>query len=275
MPSRSRTRVYVVTGASSGIGAAVAQRLSTHGHRLVLAARNEQALQEVAGRCQRNGSTTITLRTDVTVENDCRRLVDRTLEAFGRIDVLVNGAGASVPAEFDRITDWSIFERVWRVNCFGTINCTRFAWPYLKGNAGKRGGQVVGIGELAGRRGMPGGVADCASRFAQAGFLEALRIEAAEHDVTVTVVYPHVATSAMRQSGPNGAGRLARAAAPDAAGAVALEQCARRIVSAIESRRHELVISATGPLGRRIRLMANHWVDRLVRRRQRKEEPND
>jgi NAD(P)-dependent dehydrogenase (short-subunit alcohol dehydrogenase family) len=156
MPSRYRSKVFIITGASDGIGAELAQQLANRGHCLVLAARNEPALRDIAGRCQRNGSKAVAFKTDVTVEDDCRSLIDRTLEAFGRIDVLVNNAGVSMHARFDEITDWSTYERLWRVNCLGTIHCTRFAWPHLKAAPGKRGGQIVGINSLAGRTGVPG-----------------------------------------------------------------------------------------------------------------------
>ncbi len=218
MPSRYRSKVYVITGASDGIGAELALQLAERGHRLVLAARDEARLQAVAGQCQRHGAMAIAVRADVTVEDDCRRLIDRALEAFGRIDVLVNNAGVSMHATFDEIGDWSTYERLWRVNCLGTVNCTRFAWPYLKAAPGKRGGQIVGVSSLAGRTGVPGRTTYCASKFAQTGFLEALRIEAAEHGITVTVV-------AWWPPGSGGTAWMARARRPASRGSTRLARC--------------------------------------------------
>lgn len=266
MSSRYRTRIFVITGASDGIGAAIALQLADRGHRLVLAARNETALQAIAGQCQRSGSTAVAVKADVTVEDDCRRLVERALEAFGRIDVLVNNAGVSMHARFDEISDWSTYERLWRVNCLGTINCTRFAWPYLKAAPGKRGGQIVGINSLAGRTGVPGRTTYCASKFAQAGFLEALRIEAAEHGIAVTVVYPGVVDTEIRRRGLNGKGEPAGVSGLDEAGAMPVDECARQIVRAIEGRRRELVMTARGRLGLWLKLIAPGWVDNLARK---------
>jgi short-subunit dehydrogenase len=271
MSSRSRTRVFVITGASDGIGAELALQLAGQGHRLVLAARNEAALQEVAAQCQRDGGKAIVVRTDVTVEDNCRRLVDRTLEAFGRIDVLVNNAGMSMHARFDEITDWSTYERLWRVNCLGTINCTRFAWPHLKANPGKRGGQIVGINSLAGRTGVPGRTTYCASKFAQAGFLEALRIEAAEHGIVVTAIYPGVVATETRRRGLNGKGEVAGVSLLDERGAMPVEQCARLIIRAVDGGRRELVMTAKGRLGLWLKLAAPRWVDRLAVKALRKE----
>jgi len=275
MPSRYRSKVFIITGASDGIGAELAQQLANRGHCLVLAARSEPALLDIAGRCQRNGSKAIALRTDVAVEDDCRRLVDRALEAFGRIDVLVNNAGVSMHARFDEITDWSTYERLWRVNCLGTIHCTRFAWPHLKAAPGKRGGQIVGINSLAGRTGVPGRTTYCASKFAQAGFLEALRIEAAEHGIAVTVVYPGVVATGIRRHGLNGKGEPAGVSGLDERGAMPVDACARQIVRAIEGRRRELVMTAKGRLGLWLKLVAPGWVDNLARKALKKDDAKD
>ena len=279
MASRPRSKVFLITGASDGIGAELALQLAGSGHRLVLAARNETALQQIAAQCQRDGSKAIVASTDVTVEDDCRRLIAQTLEAYGRIDVLVNNAGISMHARFDEITDWSTWERLWRVNCMGTVNCTRFAWPHLKANPNRRGGQIVGINSLAGRTGVPGRTTYCASKFAQAGFLEALRIEAAEHGIAVTVVYPGVVATETRRKGLNGRGEPAGVSMLDERNAMPVEQCARQIVRAIERRQRELVMTAKGRFGLWAKLVAPGWVDTLARRALRnddvplKEEP--
>jgi short-subunit dehydrogenase len=275
MPSRYRSKVYVITGASDGIGAELALQLAERGHRLVLAARDEARLQAVAGQCQRHGAMAIAVRADVTVEDDCRRLIDRALEAFGRIDVLVNNAGVSMHATFDEIGDWSTYERLWRVNCLGTVNCTRFAWPHLKAAPGKRGGQIVGVSSLAGRTGVPGRTTYCASKFAQTGFLEALRIEAAEHGITVTVVYPGVVATGIRRHGLDGKGETAGVSGLDETGAMPVDQCARQIVRAIEDRRRELVMTAKGRFGLWLKRFAPGWVDNLARRALAKNQAKD
>jgi short-subunit dehydrogenase len=273
MPSRYRSsRVFIITGASEGIGAELALQLAARGHWLVLAARNEEALHAVAARCQRSGGQAIAVRTDVAVEDDCRHLVERALEAFGGIDVLVNNAGVSMHASFDEISDWSTYERLWRVNCLGTIHCSRFAWPYLKAAPGKGGGQIVGINSLAGRTGVPGRTTYCASKFAQAGFLEALRIEAAGHGIAVTVVYPGVVATETRRKGLDGSGEPAGVSRLDESNAMPVDACARRIVRAIERRRRELVMTAEGRLGLWLKLIAPGWVDNLARRAVKKDD---
>ncbi len=273
MSSRSRTQVFVITGASQGIGAAVARRLAMGGYKLVLAARDSAALEAVVADCDRLGARAVAVPTDVSIEEECRRLIDRAIEAFGRIDVLINNAGVSMHAPFDDITDWATFDRLWRVNCLGTIFCTRFAWPYLKPIPGKPAGQVVGINSLAGRFGVPARTTYCASKFAQAGFLEALRIEAADHGIAVTVIYPGVVATEIRRHGLRGDGQPAGASGLDEANAMPVDVCARKIVKAVLRRRRELVMTSKGRFGLWLKLIAPRRVDNLARRALRKEPP--
>ncbi len=273
MPYRSQARVFVITGASDGIGAELARQLARPHHRLVLAARNAAALEAVAAACWKKGAKAVAVPTDVSLEEDCRRLIDWALEAFGRIDVLVNNAGISMHARFDEISDWSTYERLWRVNCLGTVHCTRFAWPHLKAIPGKPAGQIVGINSLAGRTGVPGRTTYCASKFAQAGFLEALRIEAAEHGIAVTLVYPGVVATETRRRGLDGRGEPAGVSGLDETGAMPVDECARQIIRAIEGRRRELVMTAKGRLGLWLKLIAPQSVDNLARQALRRNEP--
>lgn len=272
MPNRSPSRVFVITGASDGIGAELALQLARSDYKLVLAARNAERLDAVAARCSQRGARAVAVPADVTVEADCKRLIDRAIEAFGRIDVLINNAGVSMHARFDEITDWSTYERLWRVNCLGTIYCTRFAWPYLKKMHGKPAGQIVGISSLAARTGVPERTTYCASKFAQAGFLEALRIEAADHGIAVTIVYPGVVATGIRRHGLDGRGEPAGISGLDEQRAMPVDVCARKILRAIRGRRRELVMTAQGRVGLWLKLIAPRWVDNLARKALRKEQ---
>jgi len=114
-----RDKVTIVTGASTGIGRALALELAGAGAKLVLAARDEAALAQVAAECQARGGGAVYRRTDVTSAVDCAGLVDLAIREHGRLDVLVNNAGMSMSARFDALEDLAIFERLLQVNFLG------------------------------------------------------------------------------------------------------------------------------------------------------------
>jgi NAD(P)-dependent dehydrogenase (short-subunit alcohol dehydrogenase family) len=181
----------VVTGASQGIGKALCLALAPQRPRLVLAARDAARLEEVAAACRAAGAETLVVATDVTSSDQCRRLVERTVEAFGGLDVLVNNAGASMMARFDEIADLAIYERLMQVNYLGCVYPTHFALPHLK----KSRGQIVVMSSLAGLTGVPTRTGYAASKHAVFGFFDSLRIELEESGVSVTVVAPYFVLS--------------------------------------------------------------------------------
>lgn len=138
-------RVAIITGASRGIGRSIAQRLSTEGMHLVVAARSRELLDEVATSCV---SDVLPVAIDLRDEDAPQRLIDIATDHFGRIDVLVNNAGATKRGDFLELT-----ESDWRdgfgLKFFSTVRCTRAAWPHLK--AGN--GSVVNIAGIGGRTG--------------------------------------------------------------------------------------------------------------------------
>jgi short-subunit dehydrogenase len=254
-------KVVVITGASDGIGAELARQLASTGARLALAARHAGRLEAVADQCRAAGAEALALVTDVTHDADCARLMARTLERYDAIDVLVANAGVSMHARFDEITDFTTFERLLRINALGTVSCVRHAWGALKASRGL----VVGVSSLAGRTGVPGRTTYCMSKFAQTGFLEALRIEAAESGVAVTVVYPGVVATEIRRHGWRGDGEQAGVSGLDEADAMPVAECARQIVQAMRARRRELVMTRKARLGLWLKMFAPGLVDNMAR----------
>ena len=181
-------KVIIITGASDGIGAELARQLSRDKPKLVLAARRLDALQAVAAQCEALGATTFVKTTDVSIEADCRSLIAHAVDRFGGIDALVNNAGISMHANLDEITDTDVYEKLMRVNLMGSIWPTHAALPHLKSSKGL----VVAVASLAGLIGVPGRTTYCATKFAQTGFFEALRVELAPEGVDVCIVYPGV-----------------------------------------------------------------------------------
>jgi short-subunit dehydrogenase len=254
-------KVVVITGASEGIGAELARQLAVEKTKLVLAARRAEALARVRQQCRELGAEAVDVIADVSIESDCRRLVERAVEAFGRIDVLVANAGVSMHARFAEIEDFSTFERLFRINAMGTIWCVRHAYPHLKASQGL----IVGVSSLAGRTGVPERTTYCTSKYAQTGFLDALRIEAADDGIAVMTAFPGVVATEIRRRGWNARGEPAGISGLSEADAMPVEQCARLIADGIRARRREVVMGMRGRIGLWLKLLAPTVVDRMAR----------
>ncbi|RZT97887.1 SDR family oxidoreductase [Rivibacter subsaxonicus] len=256
-------QVFVITGASDGIGAELARQIAARdkaGAALVLAARSEDKLANVAAECAALGAQTLVQRCDVAVEADCKTLVAATVARFGRIDVLVNNAGMSAHALFEDVTDLGWYRRLMDINLWGAVWCTQAALPHLKASRGR----IVGVSSLAGLNGVPGRTAYSASKFAMNGFFEALRTEVSAHGISVTLAYPGVVDTQIRLRGFNAAGQPAGKSGLDESDAMPVAECARLILDGIDHRRRDVVMTAKGKLGRWLKLIAPGVVDRIV-----------
>jgi short-subunit dehydrogenase len=257
------TRVVVITGASDGIGAEMARQVARAGGAgvaLVLAARNAQLLESVAQECRALGAHALAVPTDVSVQDQCRRLVAAAVERFGGIDVLVNNAGRSAHALFEDVQDLAWYEDLMRVNLWGAVWCTRAALPYLKAARGR----IVAVSSLAGLVGVPGRTAYSATKFAMTGFFEALRAELKGAGVSVTTAYPGVVATRIRYRGYNADGRAAGASGLKEDNAMPVDECARLIIDAMERRRREVVMTAKGRAGRLLKLLFPGLVERIA-----------
>jgi len=257
-----KDNVVIITGASKGIGAELARQLAAKGARLVLAARNEKELEAVADACRKAGASVVTVKADVSVERDCQAIVAGALIAFGRIDTLVNNAGVSMWARFEDIEDVSVLERIMRVNYMGAVYCTRHALPHLRESRGR----IVGISSLAGRTGVPTRTGYAASKHAMTGFFDSLRIELAGSGVTVTMIYPGFVSTGIRENATGPDGKPIRVSPVREGEVMSVEDCARRIVRAIERRERDVVMTARGRMGLWLKLFAPGLVDRIARR---------
>jgi len=255
--------VTIITGASKGIGAELARQLAAKGAKLALAARNEAELTAVADECRKLGTGgVITVKCDVAEESDCRTLLTASLLAFGRVDVLVNNAGATMWARFEDIQDMSILERIMKVNYMGAVYCTAHALPHLRATKGR----IVGISSLAGRTGVPTRTGYSASKHAMTGFFDSLRIELDGSGVTVTMIYPGFVATGIRENATGPDGKPILVSPVRESEVMSVEDCARRIVVAIERREREVVMTARGKIGLFLKLFAPSLIDRIAKR---------
>ena len=230
-----RGRVVVVTGASSGIGAATAKMLSGEGAKVALAARREEALRGVQAGLEA-GAESLVCPTDVTNRGQVQALVERTEDDLGPVDALVNCAGVMYYTLMKnvRADEW---ERTVEVNCKGALNCVGAVLP---GMLGRGRGHIVTVSSDAGRVVFPGLAVYSASKFFVEALSRGLRLESAGTGVKVTTVQPgNVASDLLDLSGDEEA--LERFGGPTGARVLDPEDVAVSIVYALSQPKHVAV----------------------------------
>jgi NADP-dependent 3-hydroxy acid dehydrogenase YdfG len=203
--SRLEGTVALVTGASSGIGEAVALTLAQEGATVALVARRRDRLAALAARIEAGGASALAVEADLTQGDAAEAAVRRTVERFGRLDILVNSAGVMFvdPTLDASAAEW---EQMFALNVLATMACTRAALPHLlvaAGGAPRECADVVNISSVAGRVSRPGLGGYSASKHAVCAFSESLRLEVSAQNVRVSVVEPGlVATDLLKRGTP-------------------------------------------------------------------------
>jgi short-subunit dehydrogenase len=235
-----RNQVIIVTGASAGIGKALALNLARQGARIAIAARRAERLEQIAADCRALGGEALVVPTDVADEAQCKALVEKTVAAFGRLDMLINNAGLATLALFDEFPDLSLFRHTLDVNFYGAVSCTYYALPYLKQSRGR----IVAISSVGGKAAIPYNTAYCASKYGLQGFYDALRLELVQHGVGVTVICPWWVVTEFHEAqlDKTGTPRGARGRAIYAKKMMSAERCAEITLQAAHQRRREVLM---------------------------------
>ncbi|MBI1193637.1 MAG: SDR family oxidoreductase [Bacteroidetes bacterium] len=250
-------KTVLITGASSGIGAACAQAFAQRGCRVVLASRNLDALLALQASLPTGQSHCV--QADVSVEADCRRMVVEAVERFGSLDVLVNNAGISMRALF-RDTAPSVLRQLMDTNFWGAVYTTHYALPHLLKNRGS----VVGVSSIAGYRGLPGRTGYSASKFAMQGFLESLRSEHLHDGLQVLVICPGFTASNIRNNALNAAGSTQGESPRNEGAMMTAAEVAEHLVKGVENNSRTIVLTTQGKLT----VFLNKWfpafMDKMV-----------
>lgn len=247
-------RVCMISGASSGIGKALALEMLRRGYRVSLSARRPEVIHEylsVALSEQERQARCFVCRTDVTQETDCARWVEETVSRFGRIDVLINNAGLSMRALFAECR-MDVLQRLMDTNFWGTVYCTYHALPYLL--QGK--GSVVGISSIAGYQALPGRSAYSASKAAIQQLLGAIRVENRKKGLHVMIACPGFTASHVRENALDKNGCPQGKTPRDESKMMTAERVAYLIARGIEHRRRSLFLT---PLGKITVLVQKFW----------------
>jgi len=233
-----KDKVVIVTGGTSGIGAALVAAALAQGAKVATCARNPEKLQNVS-----SPDRLFCFKADVSKETECKAFIDAVNAKWGDADVLINNAGISMRALFED-TELSVIRELMDVNFWGTVYCTKYALPGLL----KQKGVVVGVSSIAGYRGLPGRSGYSASKFAMQGFLEALRTELLNTGVHVMWVSPGFTASNIRNVARTSDGTAQAETPLDEAKLMTSEQCAGIILDAIEKRKRTIVMTGQGKL---------------------------
>ena len=177
-------KVAIITGSSRGIGKATAVELVKNGASVVLNGRNQERLIQTENEIKALGGKVISVCCDVSISSQAKDLVNKTIETFGKLDILINNAGVIMSGNFSDLNP-EVYKTVFETNVFGVVNPTIPALPHIK----KSHGSIVFISSLAGIRGLPGHSAYCSSKMALRAITESIRIEEIKSKIHVGLIF--------------------------------------------------------------------------------------
>jgi NADP-dependent 3-hydroxy acid dehydrogenase YdfG len=213
MENNIKDKVVVVTGASSGMGEAAARHLSSLGATVVFGARRADRIEKLAKEIVDNGGQALAIAVDVTQREQVKKLVDATVEQFGRVDVLVNNAGI-MPLSLVESLHVDEWDKMIDVNLKGVLNGIAAVLPYMKE---QKSGQIINTSSVAGHKVFSGSAVYSATKFAVRALTEGLRMEVKPYNIRTTIVCPgavktelleHITDVDVRQANENYVGAV-------------------------------------------------------------------
>lgn len=254
--NKFRDRVVIITGSSRGIGRATAVALAERGATVVLNGRNRERLEGTRKILAEKGCRVAAVAGDVTSPQESRRIIDETVKAYGRIDVLINNAGIIMRGAFEDIQP-EVFQQVVQVNLLGSVYPAMAALPFLR----ETRGSLVFISSIAGLRGFPMASPYSASKMALTALAESLKVELAGSGVHVGVVYV-----SFTENDPDKKVLSADGSTTPVAPSFQVSQSrtARGIVRSVARRRFRTLLTPLGKLAGLIQWAAPRFGDRLL-----------
>jgi NAD(P)-dependent dehydrogenase (short-subunit alcohol dehydrogenase family) len=251
MSNEFNNKVIVVTGAASGIGAAICDRFAREGASIMLLDRDEAAVKAAADRLKTNGVDAEGYRCDVAGEEECIAVMEQVIERCGGIDVLVNNAGITQRSAFVD-TRTSVYRKVMDVNFFGSLHCTKAAIDSLI----KRKGVIIVIESLAGVSPLLGRTGYCASKHALHGFFTTLRSEIRDSGVHIMLVCPGFVQTSLQTRALGGDGQVTTHPQSTVGKPTSAAKVAADIFKGAQARKPLLVLTPVGKL--------SYWISRLA-----------
>ncbi len=240
---RLKDKVVIITGASSGIGHALAEICLENNMKVVMAARRVEPMNHLAEKKEGYKERSVVVQADITKVEDCKNLINTAVKAFERIDILVNNAGISMRALFSEL-DSDVLRQVMDVNFWGAVHCTKYALPYLLASKGS----VAGVSSIAGYKGLPARTGYSASKFALNGFLETLRIENLKTGLHVLIACPGFTSSQIRLKALDRYGNPQGESPRNENKMMSANAVAKHIMKAVIKRKHTLILTTEGKM---------------------------
>lgn len=254
-----KDKVVVVTGGTNGIGKALVEYFLSVGAKVATCSRHFDDLYNL--QTQHSEKHLYVNTADVSSEKDCELFINKTVNAWGTIDILINNAGISMRSEFAE-TEFETIRKLMDINFWGTVYCTKFALPHII----KSKGMIVGVSSIAGLRGLPGRSGYAASKHAMNGFLESIKVELADEGVHVMWVCPGFTASNIRKVALTGDAKPAGDSLLDEKKLMSSQEVAAEIVTAIKKKKRLLVLTAQGKQTAWANRLIPYWLDKKLRK---------
>ena len=250
-----KNKVAVITGGSSGIGEALAYKFSKENFNVVITGTNKDRLNNVLSKIKKNGVSCEGLIHDISSSNDVKKMVDISIQKFGRIDVLICNAGISIRSLFEDL-DLNTFEKLFGINFLGTVYSVKHSLPHLI----KTSGTIIGISSLNGFIATPTRTAYVSSKHAMQGFFDSLRLELKRKSVHVMVASPGYVKSNFRKNTLKSDGKKEGASSRDNAKMMSPETVANRVFDGYTSKKRDLIFTLRGKLAHLIK----NWFPKIA-----------
>lgn len=257
MKSFFNNKIIAITGASSGIGKAMANLALQNGAKVAVCARNLEKLNKIFSDFKMENL--LLIQADVSRKEDCNNFINAVLTKWNGLDILINNAGISMRAMFAEL-DLNVLKELMDINFWGTVFCTKFALPAII----KSKGTIVGVSSIAGYRGLPARTGYSASKFAMQGFMESLRTEMRNTGVNVMWVAPGFTASNIRNTALSADGNAQKETPLNEDKLMSSAACALIIFNGIEQRKRTIIMTFQGKLTVFLNKLFPKFMDKMV-----------
>lgn len=254
-----KNKVVIITGATSGIGKALAVKFGQQGAKVVISGRNMEKLLLTEQELKNLAIDVLGVNADAASEADNAILIQAAYKKFGKIDILICNAGISMRALFNDV-EIEVLKKVMDTNFWGAVYACKYALPYLMESKGS----IVGISSIAGYRGLPERIGYSASKFALQGFLESVRTEMLPHGVHVLTACPGFTASNIRLTALTAQGHAQGETPLDESKIMTAEEVANHIYNALVKRKRDLILTTQGKLTVFLNKLFPAFMDKMV-----------